>query len=291
MKIAVTGLNGFLGSRLARMLVDRQQTVCGSLRPTAALPRWLDGYCQVTHHAIGEPIPEGFEDAQCVVHCAHDFRPGSRKKNVTGTRGLHEAARRAGVSHQIFLSSYSARPDAESEYGRTKFEIEQYFLAEGETVVRPGLVIGNGGLFGRNLRQLLSLRVVPLVDGGRDQLPLLALGDFLQAMGQIIEEAPAGAYNLFNPELVTTRELVRRIQKKAGRRVLFLHLPIGLAIGSLSLAARLGVRLPVDLDNLRALKKNQHEIHVSDLERFVPAASSFDAMLESTLTELRSEVA
>ena len=40
-------------------------------------------------------------------------------------------------------------------------ESSAFIWPEEETVVRPGLVIGAGGMFGRNLRTMRSLRIIP----------------------------------------------------------------------------------------------------------------------------------
>jgi hypothetical protein len=45
----------------------------------------------------------------------------------------------------------------------------------------------------------------------------------------------------------------------------------------------LGIRLPIDLDNLRALQQNQQGIHASDLEDLAPDCRSFESMIEAAV--------
>src|SRR6185437_10369822 len=125
MRIFITGVSGYLGSSLAQYLTAQGHTISGSSRRTPANP----------------------DRADIVIHAAHDFTRGAMDRNLELTHAAFASAKKCGVKRQIFLSSYSARADAESEYGQTKYRLEQTFLDAGETVLRLGLVIGNGGLF------------------------------------------------------------------------------------------------------------------------------------------------
>jgi hypothetical protein len=100
------------------------------------------------------------------------------------------------------VRSHSAREDAVGEYGISKYRIERMYLDGGETVVRPGLVIGSGGFvwataagytesadYAWSRQLLVTLRVIiPLVGGGRDAVPVLAIP---------VELGRRSAYNLF----------------------------------------------------------------------------------------------
>ena len=150
-------------------------------------------------------------------------------------------------------------------------------------MVRPGLVIGNGGLFGRNMRKILASPVMPLLDGGRDQLPLIGIRDFTAAMTAVLEGERRGAFNLFDPSLVTMRTLVRTVNTAAGHRALYLPISASLAEASLSVCERFGVRLPVDRGNLRALKANQRPIHESDLDGLVSGHATTNAVIQEAV--------
>ena len=76
-------------------------------------------------------------------------------ENLSPTLELSFARRVAAQAHaagipMVFASSQTAAPDAPSDYGRTKFAIEQAITPFGAVVIRPGLVIGGreAGLFG-----------------------------------------------------------------------------------------------------------------------------------------------
>jgi NADH dehydrogenase len=281
-KLFLTGVGGFLGSHLAAHWAASGHEVYGASRSGAIVPELRHVTRRVVPFTLGEAIqPEDLAGVDVVVHLAYDRKAGF-DVNVEGTKLVYAAARAAGVPRQIFVSSYSARPESIAEYGRLKRQLETYFLERGETIVRPGLVVGNGGLFFRNMRKILRSPVMPLLDGGRDLLPVVAVDDFAAAMTTLLESR-AGAYNLFNPELVTMRQFMETINRAGGHRALYFNIPVSWASGLLSLSEKLRIKLPIDSDNLRALKQNQECIHKSDLQTLVPAYRSLKEMIAAVI--------
>ena len=204
------------------------------------------------HVDLREARPEDLDGADVVVHLAYD-RKARIELNLEGVKRVFTAATVVGVPRQIFVSSYSARPDARSEYGRLKYLLETYFLERGQTIVRPGLVIGNGGLFARNMEQILHTPLIPLLNAGNDLLPVVAVEDLVTAMTTLLQREP-GAYNLFNKRLIPMRQFVEAINRAGHHRAVYFNIPLSWAIAGLSCASKLRIRLPIDLDNLRALK-------------------------------------
>ena len=124
MNVFITGLNGFIARHLAAWLSDRGYVVTGTSRSGSE-----------RFHAmawrLGDPIESGaLAGVDAVIHAAHDFTPGAMDTNVKGTLAMERAAAAAGVRRQILVSSLSARPDAVSEYGRTKLAQEEHFIRQ-----------------------------------------------------------------------------------------------------------------------------------------------------------------
>lgn len=269
MKVFITGIRGFLGSNLAGALEARGHEVIRRSRSIR----------------LGEPVdPAAFADADTIVHCAHDFRQGMLEVNVTGSGLLFDAGK---GRHRIFVSSHSAREDAVGEYGISKYRIERIYLAGGETVVRPGLVIGSGGMFGRYLRTIRNLRILPLVDGGRDTVPVLAIADFCEAMVTLIESRRRSAYNLFNASMPSMREIVDTVLRIEGRRALAVPLPYGLTLAAVNAAERLNVPLPFNAESLRTLRLNRTPVHESDLTKLVSCETNFEDAIARALAVSR----
>jgi len=86
----------------------------------------------------------------------------------------------------------------------------------------------------------------------------------------ILEQRGSGAYNLFHPELITMRRLLDTVKRRAGRKSLYLPINAGVALVALTALRKIGLRLPVDVDNLRALRQNQASLHRSDLPGLLP---------------------
>jgi nucleoside-diphosphate-sugar epimerase len=253
-KIFITGIRGFLGANLAVELRGR-----GHLIVDEAPMR------------LGKPFdPAVFAGADVIIHCAHDFAVGAMAKNIAGTRAWFEAGVKLGVPRQIYLSSYSAREDAASEYGRTKYALERLFLDAGQTVLRPGLVIGNGGLFAKQRLALLRTPIVPLIGGGTQPTAVIAIGHFTAATTAIIEAGRSGAFNLFYEAQPSAREFVRAVKTAAGQRAHFLPISIGLAIGLAGVVQLLRLPVPVQSDQIRALAANASAPWRSSLAELLP---------------------
>jgi NADH dehydrogenase len=259
MKIFITAIGGFLGGALAKHFQGRGHDIAGSTRRTMELGRPFDATV--------------FEGVDAVIHCAHDFTPAAYERNVTGTKAWLETAAELGVKRQIYLSSYSARANAASEYGRTKHEIERMFLDRGHTVLRPGLVEGPGGLFARQRAALLRTPIVPALGEGSQPLAAISLEDFLAAAEAALDLAfrsHTGAFNLFYEPMPTYREFVRSVRSR--RPTLFLPIPVPLAITLATAAEFLRLPLPVRPDQIRALVEDEAAPAHSDLRDLLARA-------------------
>jgi nucleoside-diphosphate-sugar epimerase len=215
---------------------------------------------------LGGPFDASvFAGMDVVIHCAYDFTPGTRRKNVEGTRAWFAAAAAQGARLQVLLSSYSARADADSEYGQTKFEMERTF----QTVLRPGLVMGDGGLYQKQRAALRRMPIVPVIGDGQQPTAVIRIGHFLEAATRVVEEQREGAFNLFYENQPSYRELVQAM--KAGQRTIFLPIPAGIALGLARAAEALHLPVPVRPGQIRALLGNQSAPWRSDLPSLLPA--------------------
>lgn len=271
MRVFVTGAGGFIGRALARHLHEMGHTVSGSSHDPARLESLADFLERSVELTLDGPVaPETFAHCDAVVHCAHDSTVGAAQRNIDGTRRIFEAAERAGVPFQLLIGSHSARPDAVSEYGRLKYALEQFFMAHGQAIIRPGLVIGDGGLFARNRRAILRASFLPLPGADRTPVFYIALNDLMTCIERILDERLSGAFNLFVATPASLRDFVGAIARVHGRRSWILPLPATPLFLGLDLVKRLGIPLPGAIDRLETMRQNMGEaVHVSDLARFV----------------------
>ena len=162
--VLITGANGFIARHLAKILKQEGLHTVGISRKASRI------YCfdKIYTAYLGESLKSVFEEEaiDVVVHCAHHGGKKEFEANVNGTILWMEEARSHGVELQVFLSSLLAKTDALSGYGRAKFELEKQFVSAHQVVYRPGLVVGDGGMFGKMKRSIQKLPVVPLLDKG-----------------------------------------------------------------------------------------------------------------------------
>jgi hypothetical protein len=96
-----------------------------------------------------------------------------------------------------------------------------------------------------------------------------------------------GAVNLFDPELIKMRRLAELIARASKRPFLPVSIPGAWAEWALVQCGRLGLSLPVDVDNIRALKQNQSVIHESDLPRLLRIPMSTEAAIEAVVPRIK----
>ena len=261
MKVFLTGVTGYLGRTIAQHLLREGYRVGGSSRRAVSIPG-----VDVALATLGERVePEIFNNCDVVIHAAHDFEAGSENKNIEGTLAMRDAASRAGVTRQIFLTSYSARPDAESEYGRTKYTIEGFFSDSASVNLRLGLVIGRGGLFARQRSILLRTPVVPLIGAGDSPVAVVAISHVVAATEVIIRTRASGFRNLFYDARPTMKEFVQAIKRHAGQRAVLLPVGARFAMAAVKVARSVGLPIPVDPGQIRSLQRNEGSHWQSDL--------------------------
>lgn len=262
----ITGATGFIGSHLASTALSRGYRV-----KTLTRRDWGEGPpVPVGNRYLGQLPrkipPAALEGVDVVVHCAASLDREEKKAfavNVEGTARLAAMAVDAGVQNFLFLSSQSARPDAISAYGRSKFEAERRLLAQkglAVVVIRPGLVTGRGGggLFGRIARIVRSWPVVPLLGGGESIVQPIRVDDLCAAIlrsDELAGQLAGRIVNLGDPMGMSLAELVQEIaQSQLGRRKATVSIPIEPVELALRTAEALGIRLPITTENLKGLK-------------------------------------
>lgn len=265
MRILIFGAAGFIGAHLVRYIASQGHEVVALCRSGAV--EGFNGKC--VKWAFGAPLsPATLAGVDCAIHLAHDFS-GADGARLTLDETLANVARlrSVGVGRQIFFSSYSAGEHASSLYGQTKYELENR-LAPGADViiVRPGLVLGAGGIYGRIRHWAMRLPVIPLPDGGRGRVPVIELARLCRETLLVAEAAaPGREFNLFEKEPRSLRQLVLEAAAEAGRKPWIVPVPATMIALGLRIASALRLPLPVNADNLEGFMANQSANHLSTL--------------------------
>ena len=286
MNIFITGVNGFIGSHLAKHLHAKGNKIYGGSAKTAArqdLEPVLYGYSQLF---LGREFDPGiFKNIDVLIHCAYSFeRKNIKATNIAGTKKWFYAGRDMGVKRHIFPTSYSAKPGSKSDYGFIKYELEGFFLQEKQLVIRPGLVLGNGGIFRRMNRVLRSFPVIPLIDGGNYDVPIISVEAVCRAVEKILSNPGPAQYQLFQEELVSMKHLLQEMKRQSSARCLFLRIPSFFPLLFLKILETLRIPFPIKSGSLIALKENQDLAHTSSLKQLGIRDKPLKEILDSSLS-------
>lgn len=280
MRLMVTGATGYIGTRLTALATRRGYDFVGASRkqPASSVESWL--YFDLTSNAA-VLLPAGTD---VVVHLAANTVATKLLDidvEVMAAQRLIKSAREAGARF-IFVSSQTARADAPTSYGRTKWRIEQDVLAAGGCVVRPGQVYGGElrGLYGTLVSAVQKLPLLPAFLPAPRVQPI-HVDDLAEGLLRIAErdDISGGVYHLAAPVPVSFSSFLCEIARSRLRcRRILLPVPV---IAVNFFAALLGSiwRTRLGLDRLRSLFDLPVMATTSDLNQLGLALRSLSAGL------------
>lgn len=246
MKLVVTGASGYIGQRLVRLATAAGHQVTGAGRRRGAAAAWLP---------FDLDRPEAFTlpaGTDVVLHLAAvtvaNGDPDG-KAQLAAVDTLLAAAAAAGA-RLLFVSSQTARADAPTSYGRTKWQIEQRVLAAGGWVVRPGQVYGAApaGLFGVLVALVAKLPCLPAFLPAPRIQPI-HVDDLARGMLRIADQAmPSAIYQLAAAAPVSFTDFLGAIaRQRLRRRRLAMPVPVAaVRLAGVVLGARLQQALGLD---------------------------------------------
>jgi nucleoside-diphosphate-sugar epimerase len=251
--VAITGVTGYLGSRLESAFRNAGWNVIRLVRSPAQPGD--------RRAVLGESVsPAVFDGAHVLLHAAYDMRAVTKddiwRINVAGTETLLNAAHRAAVERIIVLSSMSAYTGTRQRYGRAKLEVETMTFGVGGVALRPGLVVGRnpGGMAG-TLAKLIRLPVTPCLTGVGEQFPVLE-EDFIAGVLALSgrHDSPDRAIGIAQSQPLPFPSLLRAIAKYVGARPpRLIPIPWRAVDAALRAGEGLGVPLPLRSDSLLGL--------------------------------------
>ena len=286
----VTGATGFVGSAVARALLDRGYPVRLLVRPSSDLSN-VAGL--PAEHATGDlkdpaSLQRAVTGCRYIVHVAADYRlwvpdpEVMNRANVDGTRALLRAGHAAGVERMVYCSSVAAlglvgdgtpadetTPNALRKvigtYKRSKYLAEQAVLELARNgmpvvIVNPSAPVGPRDIkptpTGKMIADTAAGRMPAFVDTGLNVAHVddVALGHVLA-----LELGRAGECYILGGEDMAMGELLGLVAEAAGRKPPRVKLPIPalypLALASEALARIAGIEPIVTRDILAMAKK------------------------------------
>jgi len=226
LRIAVTGATGYIGTRLIRLAHKHHHHIIAISRrkPRSCDVDWIP-WDMSSEMAV---LPQ---DTDAVVHLAAQITTGTQTDNeqeIRSAKMLTAEAQRVRAKF-IFVSSQTARQNAPTTYGRTKWHIEQHVLATDGWVVRPGLVYGASakGLFGRLIDIVSRMPILPAFVPAPYVQPI-HVDDLAEGLLRIIEckDSSRRIFSLAAPQPVPFTHVLHEIARSRIRRHrMFLPIP------------------------------------------------------------------
>ena len=230
MRVLVAGSTGFVGRELCPALIAAGHEV-------VAMTRRPDDY-----RGAGEPVRgdvadraslanalRGCEAAYYLVH-----RLGEKnfaRADAEAATAFGRAAAEAQVSRIIYLGGLGDANDDLSEHLRSRREVES-LLGEGDvavTVLRAGIIVGDGGISWEMTRQLvehLPAMITPRWVHTKTQP--IALADVIRYLVGVLEtpETIGRVFDIGGPEVLEYLQMLRRVAVIEGRSLLVLPVPL-----------------------------------------------------------------
>ena len=286
-RILITGANGFIAQKIARALKEEDNIILGTSRN----PSSNQYYDEIVPGIFGEPLKDVFENQRIdvVVHCAYDKDDMENVNNAEGTLKWAEQAEKNNVGQQIFMSSISADANGFSPYGQKKYEVEKWFEAHDQIVFRLGLVVGDGGVFGRIVSTVKRSPIIPLIDRGET---LMYLSD-VDTVSEIVRDTILGKnkiekgriWRLNQEEPVFFVDILREIRTQYNLFRMFVPVPYFVVSILLSIAEKIKfLKLGINTNNLKWSRQVRDRKFESDLEYLGYRETTIEKMINKLLT-------
>lgn len=275
--VAVTGATGFVGRHVCALLAQSGFSVLPLSRlASGAMPHWsltasvadsmahLACVDAVVH--LAARVPANYEDLGEAAACY--------EINALGTLNLIQAARAAGVSHFVHVSTAALYTPSEAvvdersptipqravSYLASKLAAEAYVAAVSfrgglqSTVLRLAAVYGPGmstsGLLPACVRQLKATGRFVVADANRFRTDLVHVSDVAAAVMAVLRRRATGTFNIASGNSVSPLDLARLVARhlrtpEDGISVApasDLHLPVHTAISIGKARAELGLQ-------------------------------------------------
>ena len=210
--IAVTGVTGGLGGRVARRLAERGATQRLVVRDPARAPELAGAEVATGSYDDAEGLRRAFDGTRTLLMVSASEAPDRERLHAN----VVDAAVAAGVERIVYTSFFGAAPDCTFTFGRDHWHAEEHIRAS-----------GLGHTF---LRDNLYIDFLPLMAGpdgvirgpaGDGRVAAVARDDIADvAVAALVGGGHEGrSYDLTGPEALTLAEAAEELSRAAGRPI------------------------------------------------------------------------
>jgi uncharacterized protein YbjT (DUF2867 family) len=221
MNILVTGISGYIGSRLYPRLLREGHSVRGLSRRPRQLPPHPEIPVYEGDAITGDGLERAFEDVEVAYFLIHSMEASTNGSFVARDRAAAEnfarAAQAAGTRRIVYLGGLVPAGGPHSAHLASRLEVEQTLLAAAPDSVafRTSIVIGGGSRSFRFLVRLVERMPVLAVPAWRTRRTTpVDERDIIELLVRAADsEAVSGqSLDAGGPEVVTYGELIDRIR-------------------------------------------------------------------------------
>jgi uncharacterized protein YbjT (DUF2867 family) len=273
--IVVFGGSGFVGRYVVKQLARKGYRVRVPMRrPHLGQDlRVLGDVGQIHLMQANVRFPESLaaalEGADGVVNLVGVLREQGRQDftamHVDAAAAIADAAKTAGITKLVHISSIGADAGARAKYARSKAQGEAAVRARvpTATLLRPSIVFGaEDNFFNRFADMAKFSPFLPLVGGGKTQFQPVHVQDVADSVVAALARTDTAGrtYELGGPKVYSFRQLLDFVQATISRKRLYLSLPFFIA-GPLGMLFSAGSRVlplapPITGDQVTLLKRD-----------------------------------
>jgi uncharacterized protein YbjT (DUF2867 family) len=292
--VLVAGASGFVGRRLTEALTEAGQHV----RAMTRRPEDYAGPGEPVHGDVHDPatLPDALHGCSAAYYLVHSLDSAEFERlDAEAATAFGRAAADAGVQQIVYLGGLGRDGDELSAHLRSRREVERLLGAAGVpvTVLRAGIVVGNGGLSWELTRQLVEhLPGMVTPRWVRTRTQPIAVDDVVRYLVGVLghPDAVGRVFEVGGPEVLQYATMLKRVAAIEGRPLPIL--PVPLLTPALS-SLWLSLVTDVDTQTGRALVDSMtNEVVVEDdsIRRVVPfELTSYDDAVRRALAERRAE--
>ena len=250
--VLVTGASGFVGWRVARLLLERGCQVRALVRQNSRVPD-LEVECVTGDLRNPESLARAVKGCSAVFHVAADYRLWSKnpqelyQSNVDGTRNILAAAKNVGVERVVYTSTVGCigvphngigdedQPVSLDEmagaYKRSKFLAEQAALEAADSgmsvvIVNPTAPMGDHDFkptpTGQIVADFLRGAMPAYIDTG---LNVVNVHDVAEGHLLAYERGRSGERYILGSENMTLGQILQELASITGRKAPSVELP------------------------------------------------------------------
>ena len=228
--VLVAGASGFVGRRLVPALVEAGHEV----RAMTRHPDTYDGVGTPVHGDVHDPdtLPAALKGCRAAYYLVHSLDSKDFERlDAEAATAFGRAAANAGVEQIVYLGGLGSESDDLSKHLRSRREVESLLGTAGVpvTVLRAGIIIGNGGISWEITRQLVDhLPAMVTPRWVRTRTQPIAVSDVVRYLVGVLDEARATGtvYEIGGPEVLRYSDMLQRVAEVKNRPLPIVPVPL-----------------------------------------------------------------